>query len=101
VLNFAGPFTLNLLREILIIQTLITLSTLSIVPVIFLCFFSAAYNINLYASTQQGVTANVYVRGEDLNAREIRVLLGHIWPCVLLLLVLSLLVNSIISTRIL
>merc|ERR1712071_332886 len=90
VLNFAGPFTLNLFREILIIQTLITFSTLRALPVRLLCFFSAAYNINLYASTQQGVAANVYVYGEDLNVREIGVLLGHIWPCVLLLLVLRL-----------
>ena len=101
VLNFAGPFTLNLFREILIIQTLITFSTLRALPVRLLCFFSAAYNINLYASTQQGVAANVYVYGEDLNVREIGVLLGHIWPCVLLLLALRLLVNSITSTKIL
>lgn len=101
VLNFAGPFTLNLFREILIIQNLLTISSFRILPIRMLCFFSAAYNINLYASTQQGLTVNSFACEKDLSIREASVLFGHIWPCVLLLLMLRLLINSINSTVIL
>ena len=78
ILNFAGPFTLNLFSEILIIQNLLTISSLRIFPIRFLCFFSAAYNINLYASIQQGQTVNSHMWGGELNTREIFILFGHI-----------------------
>lgn len=101
VINFAGPFTLNLFSEILIIQSLISISSYTILPIRALCFFSAAYNINLYASRQQGGSSNTLKYQEELTLREIVVLFRHCWPCVLLLLILNLLINSITSTKIL
>lgn len=101
VINFAGPFTLNLFSEILMIQRLISISSYTILPIRALCFFSAAYNINLYASRQQGGRANVVKCQAELSLREISVLFRHCWPCVLLLFILNLLINSIISTKIL
>lgn len=101
VINFAGPFTLNLFREILIIQTLLTISSLRVLPITMLCFFSAAYNINLYASSQQGKVTSAFTCEVNLDIREIIILFRHIWPCVLLLLALRLLVNNINSIKIL
>lgn len=98
VLNFAGPFTLNLFREILIIQRLLKLSFLVGVPLAGLCFFSAAYNLNIYASSQQGATFSGGVNIPLIIRREILILIAHIWPCVLLLGGLILLVRSIINT---
>jgi hypothetical protein len=83
------------------IQRLISISSYSILPIRALCFFSAAYNINLYASRQQGGRANVVKYQAELTLREMSVLFRHCWPCVLLLFILNLLINSIISTKIL
>lgn len=54
VINFAGPFTLNLYAEILIICSAISLRAWSALSVSFLSFFSAAYRLLLYARRQQG-----------------------------------------------
>ena len=98
VLNFAGPFTLNLFREILIIQRLLKLSLLVGVPMASLCFFSAAYNLNIYASSQQGVAFRGVASSHLVVGREMLILAAHIWPCVLLLGGLVLLVCSINNT---
>jgi NADH-ubiquinone oxidoreductase chain 4 len=78
VLNFAGPFTLNLFREILMIQRLIKISLLVGVPMAALCFFSAAYNLNIYASSQQGATFRRGVSSPVIIRREMLVLRGHV-----------------------
>jgi NADH-ubiquinone oxidoreductase chain 4 len=98
VLNFAGPFTLNLFREILIIQRLLKLSLLVGAPMASLCFFSAAYNLNIYASSQQGVAFRGVAGSHLVVGREMLILAAHIWPCVLLLGGLMLLVCSINNT---
>lgn len=77
VLNFAGPFTLNLFREILIIQRLLKLSLLAGVPVASLCFFSAAYNLNIYASSQQGVAFAGSAGFHLIVSREMLILAAH------------------------
>lgn len=86
VINFAGPFTLNLFREILIIASLAPLYNGIYIPIILICFFSAAYNLNLYASTQQGrgVKSNNSIK--TLNMREMITLIMHLTPCTLPLL---------------
>lgn len=78
VLNFAGPFTLNLFREILIIQRLLKLSLLVGVPMASLCFFSAAYNLNIYASSQQGVAFRGVAGSHLVVGREMLILAAHI-----------------------
>jgi len=97
VLNFAGPFTINLFREIIIIRSLIRISWFWRLIIGAICFFSAAYNLNLYASTQQGQTANVGLNFAILNSRERLTLINHIWPAAVLLLRLILLSNNIKS----
>ena len=96
LLNFAGPFRLNLFREILIIGGVIRLRAVVGLPVLFMCFFSAAYNLNLYAITQQGGPIKAYHRG-GLNSREGVVLGGHVAPALMLLGALLVLSNNIKS----
>ena len=98
VLNFAGPFTLNLFSEILIIQSIIRVSLLTCLPIAILCFFSAAYNLNIYASSQQGVIFRGRVRIKNLVSREIMILSFHVYPCILFLMVLNILISSINNT---
>nr|YP_010406807.1 NADH dehydrogenase subunit 4 [Labidocera rotunda]URC16608.1 NADH dehydrogenase subunit 4 [Labidocera rotunda] len=90
VLNFAGPFTINLFSEILMISSLMSMTWFWSIMIGAICFFSAAYNLNLYASTQQGQTANVGTNFNSFNTRESLTLVSHVWPAVILLLSLVL-----------
>ena len=87
MINFAGPFTLNLYGEIVLIISALTMGVGLAFPVALLSFFSAAYRLILYASTQQGLP-----RGREagvwgvFNLRELLTLCGQTWPVVFLLL---------------
>lgn len=95
VLNFGGPFTLNLLREILIIQRLVPISKWVWVPILLVCFFSAAYNLNIYATTQQGLAYTGVFAFKSNSIRERLIILRHVWPAVTLYLALFLLFSNI------
>jgi len=90
VMNFAGPLTLNLLGEIYLIVGATSISRVLLVVVGLMSFFSAAYSIILYASTQQGTRYASAQFSRAPSLRELRLLLGHTWPGVLILLRLGL-----------
>lgn len=84
--NFGGPFTYNLLGEIILIIRLGSLSYY-ILPLVFLIsFFSAAYRIILYANLQQGINNNLNLNIQIFSIREIIILGCHLWPLLILLL---------------
>ena len=84
--NFGGPFTYNLLGEIILIIRLRGLSYY-ILPLVFLIsFFSAAYRIILYANLQQGINNNLNLNIQIFSIREIIILGCHLWPLLILLL---------------
>ena len=94
-LNFAGPFTLNLFSEIMIIQAVMRLSYFIGLSVFLLCFFSAAYNLNMYATSQQGEPLRSGATKVELSLRERLILFFHSVPCLLILLSMRILINSI------
>jgi NADH-ubiquinone oxidoreductase chain 4 len=85
VLNFGGPFTANLLSEILLINTLSRISLSLLGGAAAICFFSLVYNLILYASLNQGVGFN-YLAGQKLVVREIVILFNIIYPSVFFLM---------------
>ena len=89
IINFGGPFTLNLYGEINLILGAISTSSIITGPIFFLAFFSAAYSLILYATTQQGVSATKTYLSNQINFREITLLFCHMWPILALLLNLS------------
>lgn len=98
--NFSGPFRINLYREILIITSLLNFSLVSFFFIILICFFSAAYGLVIYASSQQGLSDALVIKIKIINNRELIIILSHLWPCLFLLISL-ILNNSIFSTKIL
>nr|AND96508.1 NADH deshydrogenase subunit 4 [Milichus apicalis] len=52
--NMAAPPSLNLLGEIMLINSLVSWNQLSMIMLMFLSFFSAAYSLYLYSYTQHG-----------------------------------------------
>jgi NADH:ubiquinone oxidoreductase subunit 4 (subunit M) len=77
--NFGGPFTLNLIGEILLIVSVIGISSVFWVMVRFLRFFSAAYRLVLYRSTQQGVATRSRLCLPILSFRELLLIYRHVW----------------------
>ena len=79
VANFGGPFTYNLLGEILLILNLSSLVINSLSAVLFLSFFSAAYRLILYRSTNQGQTGNNNSVLIKVRFSEMIILISHRW----------------------
>ena len=79
VANFGGPFTYNLLGEILLILNLSSLAINSLSVVLFLSFFSAAYRLILYRSTNQGQIGNNNSVLTKVRFSEMIILISHRW----------------------
>nr|WKU84007.1 NADH dehydrogenase subunit 4 [Microdon globosus] len=84
--NMAAPPTLNLLGEIYLLNSIINWSWISMIILMFLSFFSAAYTLYLYAYTQHGkFYSGTYSFCMGFN-REYLLLFLHWFPLNLLLL---------------
>lgn len=88
VANFSFPFSLNFIREILIIIIIVRWEIFIIIYLIIICFFSRAYSLYLYSYVQHG-----YVFSEEslrlINLKDYLILLIHIYPLIMLILNLS------------
>nr|WKU84023.1 NADH dehydrogenase subunit 4 [Nuntianus cubanus] len=84
--NMAAPPTLNLLGEISLLNSIVSWSMLTMLLLIFTCFFSAAYTLYLYAYSQHGkLYSGVYSFMVGYN-REYLLLFLHWFPLNLLVL---------------
>ena len=83
IANFGGPFTYNLLAEIRLIINLRRVVNISLIRILLISFFSAAYSLILYARTQQGVPSSLYFSVTTPRMRELITLFGHLWPLLL------------------
>ena len=86
IANFGGPFTYNLLGEIILIIRLRFLNYYFLLFIFIISFFSAAYRIILYANLQQGANNNLILNINTFNFREINVLYCHLCPLLIILL---------------
>nr|WKU84049.1 NADH dehydrogenase subunit 4 [Ocyptamus priscilla] len=84
--NMAAPPTLNLLGEISLLNSIVSWSNLTMLLLIFLCFFSASYTLYLYAYSQHGkLFSGAYSFSMGYN-REYLLLFLHWFPLNLLVL---------------
>jgi len=84
IANFGGPFTYNLLGEILLIINLRSMNRYLLVRIILISFFSAAYSLILFSRTQQGTLINFSYSIRTIYIREIIVLFSHVWPLLMI-----------------
>nr|YP_010574629.1 NADH dehydrogenase subunit 4 [Leucorrhinia albifrons]UZI00200.1 NADH dehydrogenase subunit 4 [Leucorrhinia albifrons] len=78
--NMAAPPSMNLLGEISLLNSILSWSWVSMISVIFLSFFSAAYTLYLYSYTQHGkIFSSLYSCNTGLY-REYLLLLLHWFP---------------------
>nr|YP_010999503.1 NADH dehydrogenase subunit 4 [Ochthebius lejolisii]QNP10027.1 NADH dehydrogenase subunit 4 [Ochthebius lejolisii]WPM98415.1 NADH dehydrogenase subunit 4 [Ochthebius lejolisii] len=86
VCNMSAPPSLNLLGEIMLINSLISWSVLTSIMMCLLLFFSAAYSLYLYSYTQHGKFYSGLYSMYGGNIREYLLLFLHWFPLNLLLL---------------
>ena len=86
IANFGGPFTYNLLGEILLIINLNSIRSIILLLILIISFFSATYRIILYSNLQQGINNNLIFNISNFCLREILILLRHIWFLIILIL---------------
>nr|YP_010154885.1 NADH dehydrogenase subunit 4 [Melanophila acuminata]QQX28204.1 NADH dehydrogenase subunit 4 [Melanophila acuminata] len=84
--NMAAPPSLNLLGEIMLINSLIGWSYLNMIGIMFVSFFSAAYSLYLYSYSQHGKMYSGYFAFSSGNVREYLLLFLHWFPLNILVL---------------
>nr|QNP09761.1 NADH dehydrogenase subunit 4 [Ochthebius sp. IBE<ESP> AN76] len=84
--NMSAPPSLNLIGEILLINSLMSWSILSMITLVFLLFFSAVYSLYLYSYTQHGKLNSSLYSFSMGYLREYLLLFLHWFPLNLLIL---------------
>nr|QXT45538.1 NADH dehydrogenase subunit 4 [Leptinotarsa decemlineata] len=84
--NMAAPPSLNLLGEIVLINTLVSFSSLTMIFLVFLSFFSAAYSLFLYSYSQHGQYYSSKYSFYQGFYREYLLLFLHWYPLNILIL---------------
>lgn len=84
--NIAAPPTLNLLGEIGLLRVILNWSSLMIVILITISFFSAAYSLFLFSLSQHGKLNFINFRFFNCNVREFLILFLHWFPINFLIL---------------
>uniref|UniRef100_A0AAU6QE76 NADH-ubiquinone oxidoreductase chain 4 n=1 Tax=Euchirus longimanus TaxID=1968892 RepID=A0AAU6QE76_9SCAR len=84
--NMAAPPSFNLLGEIMLINSLVGWSTVCMVSLMFISFFSAAYSLYLYSYSQHGKMYSGLYSFSFGSIREFLLLILHWLPLNLLVL---------------
>nr|AYW52319.1 NADH dehydrogenase subunit 4 [Anthribidae sp. 9 ACP-2013] len=86
VSNMAAPPSLNLVGEIILINSLMSYSKMMFYCLIFLSFFSAVYSLFLYSFSQHGKLVMSLYSFYNISIREYILLMLHWFPLNVLLL---------------
>nr|APX39424.1 NADH dehydrogenase subunit 4 [Altica palustris] len=91
--NMASPPSLNLVSEIILINSLVGFSFLNMLTLSFMSFFSAAYSLFLYSYTQHGSYYSGLFTYFNCSMREFLLLFMHWFPLNILFLKLEILIK--------
>ena len=75
----AGPFTFNLLAELVAVVRLIKVSLLILVPFGLIIFIAAGYSLGLYALTQHGSQSFSTSKVPGLNSIDLSIIITHLY----------------------
>lgn len=91
VINFSYPFSLNFIREIIILGVLVNWDYLIIIYIRLICFFRGAYSLYLFRYIQHG-RGFEGVKFDRGKLKEYLVLFIHFYPLIFILLNLLILI---------
>lgn len=84
--NISAPFSLNLISEIKLINSILYFSIINLVLLFFICFFRASYCYYLYSYSQHGIYYSRIFSYSFNNQREYLLIFFHWFPLNLLFL---------------
>jgi NADH-ubiquinone oxidoreductase chain 4 len=93
--NIAAPPSINLLREIMLITSVLSISTYTIIPISLIRFLTAAYSLQIFANTQHGQVRNLYNPLQVIKPKDNLLLLIHLTPLITLITKPELITNWI------
>lgn len=83
--NIAAPPSINLLREIILITSILSISTAAILPLGILRFLTAAYSLFIYSSTQHGHIIPFIRPIQVVKIKDLTLLTLHFLPLLILI----------------
>lgn len=93
--NIAAPPSINLLSEIILITAILSSSTSSIILVALIRFFTAAYSLHIFSSTQHGQIRTFSNPLHLIKSKDILLLLIHLIPIIILIIKPEIITNWI------
>lgn len=84
--NIAAPPSINLLSEIILITSIISKSTIALILISLIRFFTAAYSLHIYSATQHGQVSTFSNPIFSIKTKDISLLLIHLIPIVLIII---------------
>ena len=84
--NIAAPPSINLLREILLMPAILSISIFILVPLSIVRFFTAAYSLYIYTTISHGATASYRSSLLPTIPKDFSLIIIHITPIILLII---------------
>jgi NADH-ubiquinone oxidoreductase chain 4 len=81
----AAPPSINLLREIILISATISSSIYALIPISLIRFFTAAYSLHIFSSTQHGQIRTFSNPISSIKPKDILMLIIHLIPLIILI----------------
>lgn len=83
--NIAAPPTINLIREIVLITRILSISTYSIILIGLLRFLTAGYSLIIYSTVQHGQPRSFINPLQPIKSKDILLILCHVVPIILII----------------
>jgi len=83
--NIAAPPSINLLREIILITAIISKSTISLILISIVRFFTAAYSLHIFSTTQHGQIRTFRNPTQHIKPKDMLLLLTHFIPLIIII----------------
>nr|YP_009539807.1 NADH dehydrogenase subunit 4 [Orancistrocerus aterrimus]AYQ18927.1 NADH dehydrogenase subunit 4 [Orancistrocerus aterrimus] len=80
IVNFSAPISLNLIGEIFMLMSLISVDFLTMIFMMIMCFLSAAYSLYLFSFSQHGQVNLMNFNFYEVNMKEYLILFLHWFP---------------------
>lgn len=84
--NIAAPPTINLLREIILITSIISTTMWRIITLSLVRFFTAAYSIYIFTAINHGTTTTISNSLINVKSKDFSLILIHLIPVVILII---------------
>lgn len=86
VINFAFPFSLNFISEVLMLSVVLNWELFMIFYLVIICFFRRAYSLYLFSYIQHGLGVHRELMFNEGLLKELIVVILHVYPLILILL---------------